>query len=92
MEANSLGMSFTPNGTYGSYRNSTLLTHSHTVEMIRSDAEASGYGLVPNGAGFTGRPMVWTNTALTSTSFTGTGSWHTLIQPSIGIYIWRRIL
>lgn len=65
-------------------------THTHPLKMYRSDAEASGFGAVANGA-FGNRIMVQQNVENTSyINSNGHGWAHNNMPPYLAVYIWKR--
>lgn len=86
------GMTFTSNGNYGSY-NVTLTkdqmpSHTHGIKE-RVSSTLGDYQHGPHMSANNGRQVIWadSNTPITAI---GGGKSHANIQPSKGVYYWRR--
>lgn len=85
-------MTFTVNGTYGSY-NVTLTkdqmpAHSHGIREV-SNGSLENYTHGPFMAKQSPQTVTWPDTN-TPIAQNGGGKPHTNIQPSRGVYYWRR--
>ena len=79
----STSMSFTAGATYGKYKTTDVIKHTHTQTwpgFVQAKAgTGSNYGYVYNGT-----------TTSRDTGQAGNVSSISLLQPSVGVYIWRR--
>lgn len=79
-------MSFTANNTYGEYKHKLTIgempSHNHKVDIIN----------YVNTASKNGHTSYWGGLGDTKfeTSYSGSNTAHNNIQPSIGVYFWRR--
>lgn len=88
-------MSFTSGAQNGKYEiainSSHLPAHSHTMNIVNSGTEASGYGLNPS-SGFQNRVMIASggSNKQWSTGSSGIGANFGIMQPYLAVYFWKR--
>lgn len=82
-------------GTTGGEATHTLTTsempnHKHSLDLDKSSAEATGYGLTES-TYFTNRAIVYRSGSLAwSTTLVGGGGAHNNMPPYLAVYMWKR--